>query len=302
MKNIEYSNYCITYMVNNLKEVVRVPSIGVQRQCTLQGKVEVNSPVLFNQSIVDDDLNIKYDEGTFKFTCKGKYYVSWFVSLKSTMGIYGPEFGIKTNEDPAVTYAASNGMKTSQVTGFALLEVKEGFSFQLINLSEGEACFTDNADVTAGIAILNVTPMEAIQQTVGGVQLTLNGYSGTNIASLIPIPFDTEVKRLSDHIKNKAGSIEINTAGHYLVDWWVAIAGSSNAESIRFSLIDNVNGTVLGESYSPVVLPNVFYGNAILEIKKVPINISLTNNSGTSLTFASTSKQAGIRIVEMVAL
>lgn len=279
-----------------------MPNIGIQRQCTTQGKVDVNSPVLFNQSIIEDDINIKYSDGTFKFTGKGKYFVSWFVSLKSALGIYGPEFAVITNEDPPVTYAASNGMKTSQVSGFAILEVKEGFSFRLVNISEGEACFTENADVTAGIAILNVTSIETTQQTVGGIQLTLNGYSGTNIASLIPIPFDTEVKVLSDHMINKAGNIEINTEGRYLVDWWVAISGSTNAESIRFNLIENTNGTILGESYSPVVLPNVFYGNTILDVKKVPMNISLTNNSGATLTFASTSKQAGIRIVELVSI
>jgi len=285
---------------NHEWEVSTMPNLGIQRQRTMQGTVEVNEPVLFNQSIVNDDDNINYLNGVFTFDSPGKYYVSWFVSLKTTLGIMGPEFAIVTNEEPAVTYSASSGMKTTQVSGFALLEVKDCFSFRLINKSEGEASFTDNADVTAGIAIVNVTPFEVKKQTFGGIQLQLIGAGGTNLAVLLPIPFDHVVKSFSEDIKNNSGVIEFCSNGRYLVDWWVGISGSTNAESIRFTLIDCSKGVILGESFSPVVLPNVFYGNTIIEVTNAPMNISLTNNSGATLTFAPTLRQAGMRIVELV--
>lgn len=87
---------------------------------------------------------------------EGEYYVSWFVVTKTGLGTSGPSFSIVTNEATPTYYTAGSGIKTGEISGFALLNVSAGFSFTLRNVTNGGIRFNDAVEVMAGIAVVNI--------------------------------------------------------------------------------------------------------------------------------------------------
>lgn len=132
--------------------------IGLQLQNTIADYIAVGGAVLFNETLVNDDPNVIYNpaDGTISFLQKGEYYVSWFVVTKTGLGTSGPSFSIVTNEATPTYYTAGSGIKTGEISGFALLNVSAGFSFTLRNVTNGGIRFNDAVEVMAGIAVVNI--------------------------------------------------------------------------------------------------------------------------------------------------
>ena len=132
--------------------------IGLQLQNTIADYIAVGGAVLFNETLVNDDPNVIYNpaDGTISFLQEGEYYVSWFVVTKTGLGTSGPSFSIVTNEATPTYYTAGNGIKTGEISGFALLNVSAGFSFTLRNVTNGGIRFNDAVEVMAGIAVVNI--------------------------------------------------------------------------------------------------------------------------------------------------
>ncbi len=132
--------------------------IGLQLQNTIADYIAVGGAVLFNETLVNDDPNVVYNpaDGTISFVQEGEYYVSWFVVTKTGLGTSGPSFSIVTNEATPTYYTAGSGIKTGEISGFALLNVSAGFSFTLRNVTNGGVRLNDNVEVMAGIAVVNI--------------------------------------------------------------------------------------------------------------------------------------------------
>jgi len=132
--------------------------IGLQLQNTIADYIAVGGAVLFNETLVNDDPNVIYNpaDGTISFLQEGEYYVSWFVVTKTGLGTSGPSFSIVTNEATPTYYTAGSGIKTGEISGFALLNVSAGFSFTLRNVTNGGIRFNDAVEVMAGIAVVNI--------------------------------------------------------------------------------------------------------------------------------------------------
>ena len=132
--------------------------IGLQLQNTIADYIAVGGAVLFNGTLVNDDPNVIYNpaDGTISFLQEGEYYVSWFVVTKTGLGTSGPSFSIVTNEATPTYYTAGSGIKTGEISGFALLNVSAGFSFTLRNVTNGGIRFNDAVEVMAGIAVVNI--------------------------------------------------------------------------------------------------------------------------------------------------
>lgn len=132
--------------------------IGLQLQNTIADYIAPGGVVLFNEILVNDDPNVTYNpaNGTISFAQDGKYYISWFVVTKTGLGTSGPSFSIVTNEAVPASFTAGSGIKTGEVSGFALLNVTPGFSITLQNVTNGGIRLNDIVEVTAGIAVVNI--------------------------------------------------------------------------------------------------------------------------------------------------
>ena len=131
--------------------------LGLQLQNTTPLIVPANAAVLFNEILVNSDTNVTYNaaDGTITFINAGQYYVSWFVTVKTALGVFGPSFSIVTNETPSSNYTAGSGIKNGEIFGSAVLTVTAGFSISLRNQLATEVSLSDVVPVNAGISILN---------------------------------------------------------------------------------------------------------------------------------------------------
>ncbi|WP_373265776.1 hypothetical protein [Hungatella hathewayi] len=112
---------------------------------------------MFNEILVDFDTNVTYNpaDGMITFINAGQYYVSWFVTVKTALGVFGPSFSIVTNETPPSSYTAGSGIKNGEIFGSAVLTVTAGFSISLRNELATEVSLSDVVPVNAGISVLN---------------------------------------------------------------------------------------------------------------------------------------------------
>lgn len=131
--------------------------LGLQLQNTTPLIVSANAAVLFNEILVDSDTNVTYNpaDGMITFINAGQYYVSWFVTVKTALGVFGPSFSIVTNETPSSSYTAGSGIKNGEIFGSAVLTVTAGFSISLRNELATEVSLSDVVPVNAGISVLN---------------------------------------------------------------------------------------------------------------------------------------------------
>ena len=135
-----------------------MPNIGLQLQNTTAGTIASGGVVFFNETLINVDPNVTYNplDGTVTFAQEGDYYVSWFAVTKTGLGTSGPSFSVVTNEATPTVYTAASGIKTGEITGFAVINAAAGLSFTLQNSTNGIVSLSDTVDVAAGIAVVNV--------------------------------------------------------------------------------------------------------------------------------------------------
>jgi hypothetical protein len=158
--------------------------IGLQLQNTTADNILSDGSFFFNETLVNTDPNVIYDaaDGSISFMQDGEYYVSWFVVTQTGLGMSGPNIAIVTNESTPVHFSAGSGIKTGEISGFALLNVSPGFSVTLKNLTNGNISLNKSVDVKAGLAVVNIGNAGPIGPT-GATGLT--GETGpTGIAGL----------------------------------------------------------------------------------------------------------------------
>ena len=131
--------------------------LGLQLQNTTPLIVSANAAVLFNEILVNSDTNVTYNpaDGMITFINAGQYYVSWFVTVKTALGVFGPSFSVVTNETPSSSYTAGSGIKNGEIFGSAVLTVTAGFSISLRNELATEVTLSDVVPVNAGFILLN---------------------------------------------------------------------------------------------------------------------------------------------------
>ena len=131
--------------------------LGLQLQNTTPLIVSANAAVLFSEILVNSDTNVTYNpaDGMITFINAGQYYVSWFVTVKTALGVFGPSFSVVTNETPSSSYTAGSGIKNGEIFGSAVLTVTAGFNISLRNELATEVTLSDVVPVNAGISVLN---------------------------------------------------------------------------------------------------------------------------------------------------
>lgn len=139
---------------------------------------------------------------------------------------------------------------------------------------------------SAGTAILN------------GIQLQLIGSRGSKIGVNDTVLFDSAVNDQSTDISYNplTGEFTIFKTGNYFVSWWIASEGTDIDNFIQFSILTDTLGKTTGAT--PLVTGQVS-GSALLTINTVPTVLTLKNTSINNITFAETSVQANIVILQI---
>lgn len=280
-------------------------NFGYQRKRTTGGTIANNEAINFNVEIANYDSTITYTDPSFILSSNADYFVSWFVTIKTGLGIKGLDVQLVADTEPETVYSSSNSMKTGQISGTAVIRATSGLKLQLVNKTGQSIVLADNVDVTANISIIQINTDTA------GIELYLTDSQGGDLLGGNIVPFNTTFSKYNDLITNKDGTINILVPGRYIVDWSVAIDGSLDAASIKFNLINTLDDVenILGISESPLVLHSSIYGTAIINVPNAsidkPYSLQLVNKTAnaegtlTQLTLAQIGIQATMRIVQV---
>lgn len=279
---------------------------GFQRQRTAGGTITNNGAIAFNSQIVNYDSTVSYNASVFTLASSSDYYVSWFITTKTGLGIKGIDVSLVTNDTPEIVYPSTNTMKTGLLSGSAIIRSNGSTTFQLVNRTGQSIVLADNVDVTANVSIIRINgPLKS------GIVLNSTNSAGVNINGGDVIPFDTIFTQINNTITNSDGTISITSASRYMIDWYVSLDGSLDATAVKFNLVHvaTPDSTIIGTSESPVVLQGGFYGNALINVEtastEVPYIIRLVNASVDStstlatVTLSNIGIQASIRITEI---
>lgn len=114
--------------------------------------------------------------------------------------------------------------------------------------------------------------------------------------------FDTVINAPSSNISyNPAtGDFTITQLGNYYIAWWVNTDGAGAETNVVFGIRVTTGGPqqVMAASPSPITTLQLS-GNALLTVSANPTVISLFNDSGETVNYASSPIQANLVIVEV---
>jgi hypothetical protein len=112
------------------------------------------------------------------------------------------------------------------------------------------------------------------------------------------VVFDTIVNDQSTNISynTATGEFTITQTGNYYVAWWVTTDGSEGPVNLAFAIQVNGANSVIGNA--PVVTGQI-NGSALITIPVASAVITLVNESGALVAFATTAVQADIVIIEI---
>ncbi len=132
---------------------------GIQVQLTDAGNTFVDSgnPVLFNNVINDQSLNVNYNELTGEFTIneEGNYYVTWWVATDGAGPSTTISFAVEVNG--SLNILGSTPIVTGQVTGSAFVAVgATPATIRLVNLTADDTMFA-NTPVQANMIITEIS-------------------------------------------------------------------------------------------------------------------------------------------------
>lgn len=240
--------------------------LGLQLQNTTPMSLSPSDAVLFSETLVNSDTNVSYQSsnGTITFAASGEYYVSWFVTVKTTLGASGPNFSLVTNESTPQYYTAGSEFNNGQISGSALLTVTAGFSISLRNQSAADVSLSNITQVNAGISVLKAggvgpsgpTGPTGAQGITGptGPTFTIEGFSahlgsvtvsassqltGWSVAS----PYFN-----SGNFNPTTGNYAVPTTGRYIIQ---ATINYSTTAAISIALGSGINPAFIVQRSSP---------------------------------------------------
>ena len=129
-------------------------TIGLQLERQLTGVVNTNTNVLF-ETTLSSFGPVSYNPGTGIITINkaGRYFINWWVSTQSTLGLNGISFSIITSQGDYLL--GDSPIKTGEVVGFALIQVDVvPITLSLVNTTADNVTYsplvTDKAHLVLG--------------------------------------------------------------------------------------------------------------------------------------------------------
>ncbi|AWI06930.1 C1q-like domain-containing protein [Clostridium drakei] len=133
-------------------------NIGIQVQKTTGGSLSPNSPVIFDNILINLSSNITYNTSTGEFTIlqPGKYYFTWWVATQSVVGSNQANFVITPSNGAAIV--GNSPLKTGELYGDALIEVVTAPVIVTLNNSNlGVVSYSSVVSIKANLTVLDVS-------------------------------------------------------------------------------------------------------------------------------------------------
>lgn len=145
----------------------------LQIQRTTMGIVNRDDPVFFDEiplSIGEGGaISYEWSSAIITFNKVGVFNVQWFVAPQTGHATNGSSFAIQMIGVDGTRIEASNHVKISQTSGFALLHVTTaGQSIQLVNTANNTVALSTTVGVTASLAIFEITHGDTAGESLPG--------------------------------------------------------------------------------------------------------------------------------------
>ena len=270
----------------------------LQLERVVAGSINAGAAVIFDNPVSTGGDKVIYDNisGEISFNKAGVYYINWFVAQQTGLATDGSNFaiyvGLPSSTDPDLIVTASNHVKVSQTSGFAIVEVaegKEGSIARLVNVSASTATLSDVTQVKAGITVFEMTASEPAPdpktQPMGYIQAQVAASVHINPVGLIP--FDTIVNQDTNALITQDVATKhflLKEQGVYLVTWEVPVSATNTNDFAKLSLM--VNGTSHSSSLSPTPL-GVNAGSAVITSEVENAHVYLRNATNDQIAIAA---------------
>ena len=127
----------------------------LQLQSSSNIKIDSNSNIMFDKTLINDNSDIVYDfnDGYFYINTDGNYYVSWWFCGSSKSDVLS--INLHTCMDD--NFKSYIPFDCGQVHGIAILNVSNNhLRFSLVNNCDNDLFPTTNIDVKANICIYKI--------------------------------------------------------------------------------------------------------------------------------------------------
>ncbi len=132
--------------------------------------------------------------------------------------------------------------------------------------------------------------------TLSGLQVQLINGTSTSIDNEDIIPLNTVINSQGSYatFNPVTSEITLNQPGNYLINWWVAIGGSTVSPSLTISLA--VDGNVHSNATSTISIDQVS-GSDFITIATAPAIVTLINSTGNEIFLDPLVSSANITVV-----
>jgi len=130
-----------------------------------------------------------------------------------------------------------------------------------------------------------------------GLQAQLVVHPNKNLADKEVVAFDRTITQSgSDICLMPNGKIKICSAGLFLVNWNISVAGTDTKPFARFAI--TVNNKIHGASARPTAVGELYSSN-LVAVARSPCEIALVNDTGDIVQLSKISPIANITIVQI---
>jgi hypothetical protein len=137
------------------------------------------------------------------------------------------------------------------------------------------------------------------KETLAGIHAQMLNQNSNTLEDNVNVLFDSLLNTSSPSISydSNTGIFTISETGTYLVNWWVAVAGTAGPSSVAFALRLNDSTDI------PSAMPNIegqLSGSSLLTIGTAPSTLALVNTTGSAVLYGDLPVQANIVITQVV--
>lgn len=264
----------------------------IQLERTTSGIIDISSNVIFNETpLVSSTLPaIIYNAqtGVLTLPTAGLYHIEWFVSPQTSHSLDGINFALqvvdKDSSDNIIsTYSvtASNHLKVSQLSGFAIIEATAHTSFSLVNTSAAGVALSDSIQIKAGLAVFSIASSSALPE-LGFIHLQ----SDTNNSFILdvdaPIPFDYPLSLDPYGIitQDSVTTVNLSLAGTYLVTYEIPCYSTAESPTIEFTLL--LDGAAHSSTFMPLPI-GVISASSIVTTTQADTLLSIQNTTSDTV-------------------
>ena len=261
-----------------------------------------HTKVLFDASPVsikniDDSGNTVFsynsNTGEIIFMRAGVYNLSWFVAPQTSHSLDGINFAVEISDpirissgNPPILITASNHLKVSQLSGFAVIEITNPNTVvSLVNTSASPVTLSNFIQVTAGLSLFSIT--DSISSPTPPILGYLHAQGNASSGAIILddedfVAFSTLLSNDAEGIITATSSqtFTLEVSGVYVVQYEIPCHSTAESHNVTFSLL--VDGTPYSHALLPLPI-GVLVGTAIITTTSDGVVLSIQNTTGDTV-------------------